>query len=274
MFPASMTDISTAAPPDLHRLQERIDELERERARLLGLVEILRDVTGSQHYQDIVQAVTRRLGNLFGLDRCSVFLAARAGGPDVHLVASYEDPSIRNHLVDLSRYPEIRRALDTGQVVHIPNAMTDPTLAAVAPNLAARRVQSITVVPMSVQGHVIGALFLRTYREGQPFEDGDVEFCRVVAETTARALRMSHRMERLQARQGMQALLVADRERAAMLALLRRLLNTFGDRERAFGECLLARVSIQELDRLVGITLSVIGQEARGTQREDVPKVE
>jgi GAF domain-containing protein len=261
-----MTPISTAAPLDQPRLQDRIDELERERARLLGLVEILRDISGAQHYPDIVQAVTRRLGHLFGLDRCSVFLAARAGGPDVHLVARYEDPSIRNHLVDLSRYPEIRRALETGQVVHIPDAMTDPILATVGTHLAARRVQSITVVPMSWQGHVIGTLFLRTYREGQPFEDDDVEFCRVVAETTARALRMAHRMERLQARQGMQALLVADRERAAILALLRRLLNSFGDRERAYGESLLAKVSIQELDRLVGITLSVIGQEARGTQ--------
>jgi GAF domain-containing protein len=269
-----MTHITLGAPPEVQRLQDRIDELERERTRLLGLVEILRDVTGAQHYPDIVQAVARRLGNYFGLDRCSVFLAARAGGPDVHLVASYEDPSIRNHLVDLSRYPEIRRALESGQVVHIPDAMIEPTLAGVATQLAARRVQSITVVPMSWQGHVIGTLFLRTYREGQPFTEDDVEFCRVVAETTARALRMSHRMERLQARQGMQALLVADRERSAMLAFLRRLLHAFGDRERAYGEGLLAKVSIQELDRLVGISLSVIGQEARGAQREDVQKVE
>lgn len=263
-----MPELPAAAPPDLQRLQDRIDELERERARMLGLVEILRDITGAQHYPDIVQAVARRLGHLFGLDRCSIFLAARAGGPDVHLVASYEDPSIRNHLVDLSRYPEIRRSIETGQVVYIPDAMADPTLAAAAPQLASRRVKSITVVPMSWQGHVIGTLFLRTYREGQPFDEDDVEFCRVVAEATARALRVAHRMERLQARQGMQALLVADRERAAMLAFVRRLLDAFGERERAFGETLLAKVSMQELDRLVGIALSVVSQEARGSQEQ------
>jgi GAF domain-containing protein len=113
---------------------------------------------------------------------------------------------------------------------------------------------------------VIGTLFLRTYREGTPFTEDDVEFCRVVAEATARALRVAHRMERLQARQGMQALLVADRERAAMLAFIRRLVDAFGDRERAFGENLLAKVSVQELDRLVGLALTVIGQEARGSQ--------
>ncbi len=260
-----MMDIP-AAPADLQRLQDRIDDLERERARLLGLVEILRDVTGALHYPDIVQSVARRLGHLFGLDRCSVFLAARAGGNAVHLVASYEDPSIRNHSVDLSRYPEIRRSIETGQVVYIPDVASDPTLAAVAPQLASRRVRSITVVPMTWQGHVIGVLFLRSYREGLPFTEDDVEFCRVVAEVTARALRMAHRTERLQARQGMRSLLVADRERAAMLAFLRRLLDAFADRERAFGETLLAKVSAQELERLVGVALTVVGQEARGSQ--------
>jgi GAF domain-containing protein len=266
-----MPDLSVAAPPDRNRLQNRIDELERERSRLLGLVEILRDIAGCVHYPDIVQSVARRLGHLFGLDRCSVFLAARAGGPDVHLVASYEDPSIRNHLADLSRYPEIRRSLETGQLVYIPDVMADPALAAVTPQLTSRRAKSIAVVPMTWQGHVIGTLFLRTYREGQPFTEEDLDFCKVVAEATARALRVAHRMERLQARQGMQALLVADRERAAMLAFLQRLMDSFADRERTYGEALLPRLSGQELDRLVGVALSVIGQEARGS-REPAPQ--
>jgi GAF domain-containing protein len=254
------------ATSDLHRLQARIDALEQERGRMLALVEILRDITGAMHYPDIVQAVTRRLGHFFGLDRCSVFLAARAGGPDVHLVASYEDPSIRNHLVDLARYPEVRRAIETGQVVHIPDAGAEPALAAAEPQLTQRRVRSIMVVPMTWHGHVIGTLFLRTDRDGPAFQTEDMEFCRVVAEVTARALRMAHRLERLQARHGSQALLVADRERAALLGFLRRLLGAYGDRERSQGEALLPRVSGQELDRLVGVALTVIGQEARVTQ--------
>ncbi|HET9513510.1 MAG TPA: GAF domain-containing protein [Gemmatimonadales bacterium] len=261
-----------AAPSEVQRLQDRIEELERERARLLALIEILRDLTGSLHYPDIVQSVTRRLGNLFGLDRCSVFLAARAGGPDVHLVASYEDPAIRNHLVDLSRYPEIRRSLETGQVVYIADALADPSLAAAAPQLASRRVRSITVVPLTWQGHVIGTLFLRTYRDGQPFTNEDVEFCRVVAEATARALRVAHRMERLQARQGVQALVVAERERAGMLAFIRRLLDAFAERDRGTAENVLPRVSGQELDRLVGVALTVISQEARGSQPPPKPQ--
>jgi GAF domain-containing protein len=251
---------------ELQHLRERVETLERERSRLLALVELLRDVTGAIHYPDIVQAVTRRLGHLLGLDRCSVFLAARAGGPNVHLVASYEDPSIRNHLVDLARYPEVRQALDTGQRVYIPEAQAEPALAGAALPLAARQAMAIAVVPMLWQGHVIGALFLRTARDGRPLDAEDLEFCGVVAEVTARALRLSHRLERLQARDGSRALLVADRERATLLVFLRRLLATFGERERSGAESLLPRLSGAEVDRLVGVAMSVIGQEARGAQ--------
>ena len=38
-----------------------------------------------------------------------------AEATSVRLVASYEDPGIRNYAVDLDRYPELRRALQTGR---------------------------------------------------------------------------------------------------------------------------------------------------------------
>ena len=120
----------TGAAEQIARLTARVDALERERKQLLTLLDMLREISGSLHYVDIVQTVARRLGNSFGLDRCSVFLAERGGGA-VHLVASYEDPGIRNHVVDLTRYPELRRALETGEVVNIPDATRDPSLAGV-----------------------------------------------------------------------------------------------------------------------------------------------
>jgi len=249
---------------ELRHLGDRLQAMERERRRLVALVEILRDITGSVHYTDILQTVTRRLGHLFGLDRCSVFLAARSIGRTVHLVASYEDPSIRNHVVDVERYPELRRALESGRTVHIADVGAEPDLAPVLPALAGRRVKSITVVPMTYREHVIGALFLRTYHDGAPFDRDDTAFCGVVAEITARGLYHAHRMERLHAPGGAAALLRADRERAALVAFLRRLIVAFADRDPALQDGLLARASSPEFERLVGVALTVLGEEARG----------
>jgi len=84
--------ISTAlSAAEAERLAAHVAELERERKHLLAVIEILKEVSTSLHFIDILQAIARKLGEAFGLDRCSIFLAER-GGKSVRLVASYEDP--------------------------------------------------------------------------------------------------------------------------------------------------------------------------------------
>src|ERR1051325_1275854 len=178
-----MTISSALNQAEAERLAARLAELEHERKNLLAVI-------------DILQSIARKLGEAFGLDRCSIFLSER-GGTHVRLGASYEAPTIRNHLVDLERYPELKRAIHHGETVFIPDAMTDPTLKHVKNELSTRRVKSITVVPLNWRGVAIGAIFRRTFRDGPTFSDADVRFVQVVASLTAQALRNAHRYERL-----------------------------------------------------------------------------
>ena len=53
-------------------------------------------------------------------------------------------------------------------------------------------------------------------------------------------------------------------ERVALLSFLRRLLAAFGEREGAWAEALLPRASSEELERLVGVAMAVIQEEAKG----------
>jgi len=246
-------------------LEARVAELERERKHLLAIIEILKEVSTSLHFIDILQAIARKLGEAFGLDRCSIFLAER-GGRSVRLVASYEDPTIRNYVVDLERYPELKRAMQSGETVFIPDAATDPSLKHVKSELISRRVKSITVVPITWRGVAIGAIFLRTFRDGPTFSDEDVRFVQVVASITAQALRNAHRYERLAQRQQEtgETMRRMELERVALLSFLRRLLAAFGEREGAWAEGLLPRASADELDRLVGVAMAVIQEEAKG----------
>lgn len=254
--------ITSPAADDVERLQTRVEALEQEKRHLLAVVEILQEIAGSLHFADVVQAVTRRLGEAFGLDRCSIFLTER-GGDTVRLVASYEDPSIRNYVVDLARYPELKRALETGQTVFIPDVANDPGLRHARDSLTIRRVKNITVVPITWRSAPIGAIFLRTFRDGPAFTEADVQFCQVVANLTAKALRNAHRFERLQMRRGEDpADRQADRERAALVGFLRRLLDRFAEKEEPWGDGVLARGGTEEVDRLVGVAMTVLSQEA------------
>jgi GAF domain-containing protein len=260
-----MTTPSAPPAPGAERLAARVAELEHERKHLLAVIEILKEISSTLHFIDILQAIARKLGEAFGLDRCSIVLTEK-GGRSVRLVASYEDPTIRNYVVDLERYPELKRAMQSGETVFIPDAATDPSLRHVKGELINRRVKSITVVPITWRGGAIGAIFLRTFRDGPTFSDADVRFVQVVAQLTAQSLRNAHQYERLAQRQAGadDAQARMELERVALLAFFRRVLDAFGQREGAWAEGLLPRASADELDRLVGVTMAVIQEEAKG----------
>jgi GAF domain-containing protein len=260
---------SSGAPADaadeLTRLRARLAEVQRERDHLIAVVDILQEISASLHFVDILQTIARQLGNAFSLDRCAIFLTGEKD--EVRLVASYEDPSIRNLVVDINRYPELKRAFDSGQTVFIPDAMLDPSLKAVRAQLEQRNVQSIVVVPLQWQESIIGAIFLRTDRSGKPFSDADVRFCQVVASLTAKALRNAHRFENLMREQ--QDVSASQRraelQRIALVAFLRRLMDRYAKAEdQTWAETLLPKASDEELERLVGVTMQVLEEEAKG----------
>jgi GAF domain-containing protein len=247
------------------RLEARVAELQRERDHLVAVVDILQEISSSLHFVDILQAIARKLGESFGLDRCSIFLAGES--EEVRLVASYEDPTIRNLVVDLDRYPELKRAFSSGETVFIPDAANDPMLRGAHAALALRNVKSIVVVPIRWRGSVIGAIFLRTERDGVAFSDSDVRFCQVIASLTAKALRNAHRFEALlrSTQDQTNAQRTTELQRIALVAFLRRLLDRFAQSEdHAWSETLLPKASDEELDRLVGIAMRVLDEEAKG----------
>jgi GAF domain-containing protein len=255
----------TATPPSVTQLQARVRDLERERRQLVTLVDILREVTGTLNFVDILQTITRKLGETFGLDRCSIFLAERGAGR-ARLVASYEDPGIRNYVVDLTRYPELQRSLDSGEVVYIADAQADPNLKHIRGALANRNVKTITVVPITWRRVAIGAIFLRTDREGAAFSEQDVAFTQAVAVLAAKSLRVVYRYERLLRRHAEQteAARRSERERLALIAYLRRLMEGVAERHDKHTDEELGRAVTDELDRLVDITMAVLAEEGKG----------
>ena len=246
-------------------LSARVEELEKERERLLAVVEILHEISGTLHFVDILQTIARRLGETFGLDRCSIILADR-GGQTARLVASYEDPTIRNLVIDLARYPEIQRCMASGETVFVADAASDPTLQHVKGALERRKVRTITVVPIKYRAAAIGCIFLRTFKEGVSFSDADIRFCQIVAELTAKALRNAHRYENMvkRTKDTTEEMRRADLERLALVSFLQRLLATFTTHDRESIEHLLPHSSGAELDRLVGVAMAVLAEEAKG----------
>jgi two-component system, sensor histidine kinase ChiS len=266
--PTSEQQKTQELPPqadDIARLRDRVAELTRERNHLAAIVDILQEVSASLHFVDVLQTIARKLGETFGLDRCAIFLSGDKD--EVRLVASYEDPTIRNLVVDLNRYPELKRAFESGETVFIPDAANDPMLRSIKSHLDLRNVRSIVVVPIRWEGSVIGAIFLRTERDADPFSEVDVHFCQTVASLTAKALRNAHRFETLLHSQ--QDVSIAQRkaelQRIALVGFMRRLLDRYAKGEdHTWAETLLPKAADEELERLVTVSMQVLEEEAKG----------
>jgi two-component system sensor histidine kinase ChiS len=263
---SALEGIPSASPADeLTALRARLIELQRERDQLTAIVDILEEISSSLHFVDILQTIARKLGETFGLDRCAIFLSAQRD--EVRLIASYEDPTIRNLVVDLNRYPELKRAFESGETVFIPDAAKEPMLRSVQAALAMRNVRAIVVVPIRWDGAVIGAIFLRTLRNEQnahPFSETDVRFCQAVASLTAKALRNAHRFESLVRAQSdvSQAQRRAELQRIAMVGFLRRLLDAYGrDGEHALAETRLPDAASDEMQRLVREVMQLVAED-------------
>lgn len=264
--PLDTASLRATDPDDLARLRAQLDALTRERDQLLVIVDLQQELGGSLQVAEVLQRIARRLGELFGLDRSSIYLAGERQR-EARLVATYEDPSLSNLVIDLDRYPEVAHAFASGQTVFIPDVHTDPRLAGVRDTLELRSVRSIVVVPIRWRMSVIGAIVLRSERGGLPFSEADIRFCEVIALLAARALRNAHRFERVQRTddaEGAQRRRL-ELERIAFVAFIRRLVARYArSDDQLWAETLLPRESDEELERLVSVAMQVISEEAKG----------
>lgn len=138
----------------------------RTAARSQGeTLEILREITASQSPDEIFQVLVRRVAEGLRISRCSIVMVD--GAPDTAtVIAAYENPTLRNMGIALSRYPEIRQALETGSPTIITSLTHDPLLAPVRTEWEAAGHAVLTtsaiVLPFSVRDDRSGVFYLRT----------------------------------------------------------------------------------------------------------------
>lgn len=167
--------------------------LRAEADRLRTTIDILRAMIRCTNEAEILQVVATKLSEALGADRAAVMLLGE-GREDLRIVASAEDPSLKEMAVDLRRYPEIRRSLEGGESVFVEDARDDPTFSDLRPLIEQLRIRQVAVVPIRWEGVVLGTLFLRTTAQATLTPDS-VRFCERIAELTAETLYHAYRRE-------------------------------------------------------------------------------
>jgi two-component system, sensor histidine kinase ChiS len=168
------------------RLIERDASVQR---RMEALLDITQAATSSLELEEILRIAVEKVSRVIATDRCSVVLVEGAATRAARVVASLESLGSAPLHLDLARYPELRRALSSGEVVHVEDAARDPLMEEVRSQIEPLGVKSILVQPLVSHDDVLGALFLRLSRTTGFFGKEDRELTRAVAAALANSIR-------------------------------------------------------------------------------------
>ncbi len=214
-FDASLLDTLNLGAADVVQRPYRVRELlsrikahlrvgrELNKARAAArsrteLVAILKEVMATSEPSEIYQIMVRRVANGLRIARCSVVLAV-PGDTEGTVVAAFENPTLRDLRVELSKYPEIARALEQGSTVMVSDVEVDPLYQAVrgawAPEHSSLRTRSVIAVPFAIKGRIAGVFFLRTTTDDPPLNELDLGFAEQVIESSVMALEKAYDME-------------------------------------------------------------------------------
>lgn len=184
---------------DAHlRTAQELGRARDEAQSRADIVDILHEVTDSLKPDEIYHILARRIARVLQISKCSLVLA-KPGDETGIVVAAYENPMLRNLQVELSRYPEIQRALAEGRSVLVENVATDPLYA--AERLRWQRegisvpTRSAVALPFSMKDQQVGVFFLRTTGEDTPLTHADAQFAETVIRTAVAAIEKAYDFE-------------------------------------------------------------------------------
>jgi len=180
------------------RVGRELNQARAEARSRSEMIDIMQEVTTSLKPEEIYQILVRRVAHALNISRCSIIMA---GPEDVTgtVVAAFENPELHNLSVDLAKYPEVRRALVTGEVVLVRDATTDPLYDQVRGNWSATgepvQTRSAIALRFLLRGQPAGVFFLRTTNEDAPLNDQDIEFAEQIITAAVSALEKAYDLE-------------------------------------------------------------------------------
>jgi PAS domain S-box-containing protein len=128
------------------------------------------------------------VGEAVGLERCSVLLVESSDGRSL-VLASSDSPDVDRLEIDLSRYPEVRRAIERREPVLIQDVQNHPLMDDVRHFISDAGFNTILVVPMIHQDDLVGTLLLRAASAQTQFSPRTVAFCEAIASASANAVK-------------------------------------------------------------------------------------
>src|SRR5207245_1107988 len=125
--------------------QDLAGRVEREKRKLETFLEVTSATTSTLDLHEVLYVIVQRIASLVGALRCSILTVDDRRGRCA-VLASSDDPKISGLQIDLGKYPEVRKAIETRRPVVINNIDQEALLDGVRERLETLGIHSIMVL--------------------------------------------------------------------------------------------------------------------------------
>ena len=177
------------------RIAEFYRELEEDKRNLETILDISTAMSATLDPSEVLSTIVSKVAGITEAVRCSIVLIAKED--EAYVLASHEDPSVKELRIDLAKYPEIKKVVSTKIPLALDDITTHPLMSPVKESITDLGGMSVLIVPIVFNDEVLGTLFLRTRRKMHGFTKKEVDFCRIVANASFHALRNARLFEKV-----------------------------------------------------------------------------
>lgn len=160
------------------------------------ILDITKSISSSLNFQDVLKTIVNKVAEYTHANRCSIILIDNQQKYG-YVMASHDAPAINHLQIDLKNYPEIARTLETKDAVVVNDINLDPLMSDVRETLNKIKIKSLLVIPIVYHEEIIGTLFLKINKKKHDFTPEEIKFCKVVANSSANAIKNAQFYEQL-----------------------------------------------------------------------------
>ncbi|MBZ0220927.1 MAG: diguanylate cyclase [Candidatus Methylomirabilis sp.] len=178
------------------RICEFYRELEEDKKNLETLLDITTAMAATLDASEILSTIVDKVAATTNAVRCSIVLISTHEN-EGYVLASHEDPQVKELKIDLSKYPEIKQVMTSKMPLALEDVLGNPIMSPVRDSIKDLEGMSILILPIVFHDEVLGTLFLRTRKKKNGFTQKEIDFCRIVANASFHALRNARLFEKV-----------------------------------------------------------------------------
>lgn len=191
------------------RISDFYRELEEDKRNLETILDITTALGATLDPAEVLDTIVAKVADTTAAVRCSILLISKSD--EGYVLASHDNPGVHELKIDLSKYPEIQSVVESKTPLALDDITKAPLMAPVMDKIQELQDMSVLIVPIVFHDEVLGTLFLRTRKKEGGFTKKEIDFCRIVANSSFHALKNARLYEQVRReREFLQELAVKD----------------------------------------------------------------